>query len=70
MPRNKYSDQISTPKGSGPKGTMDQTSQEAPQDYCDQRREPDYSNNTKEKWLTGAVQATEKPGFDHTKKGK
>lgn len=57
--------------GGGKGGVMDQRSEEAPQDYCDQRREPDYSNKTSEKWLTGAVQATEKPGFDkNSKTGK
>jgi len=51
-----------------PFDTMDQTSEEAPQCPEDKRREPEYSNNTKEKWLTGAVQATRMPNYDHSQK--
>ena len=55
------------PKASG--GTMNQKSEEAPQ--CPQdARGPDYDNNTKEKWLTGAVQATKMPHYDNSKKWK
>ena len=66
MPRNKYSDQISTPKGSGPKGVMDQTSEEAPQ--CpEDARAPGYDNNHKMDWIRGANEdATTMPHFDHS----
>jgi hypothetical protein len=48
---------------------MDQSSEEAPQ--CpEDKRASGYDNNTREKWLTGAVQATEMPGFDKSKKWK
>jgi hypothetical protein len=40
-----------------PTDPMSQKSEEAPQDICD-KRGPDYDNNTREKWLTGAVPAT------------
>jgi hypothetical protein len=46
---------------------MDQTSEEAPQAPEDARA-PGYDNNTKEKWLTGAVQATRMPHYDHSRK--
>ena len=64
MPKNKYSSQITTPKGSGPKGVMDQTSEEAPQ--CpEDKRAADYDNNHKMDWVRGANEdATTKPGFD------
>ena len=66
MPKNKYSDQISTPKGSGPSGTMNQKSEEGPQAECDQRG-PGYDNKTPQSWITGANEdATTKPGFDHS----
>ena len=52
-----------------PTDPMSQKSEEAPQDICD-KRGPDYDNNTKEKWLTGAVPATSMPNFDHSKKWK
>lgn len=45
-------------------GLMSQTSEEAPQ--CpEDKRGAKYDNNTPRGWLTGAAQATEKPGFDH-----
>jgi len=51
---------------------MSQISEEAPQCPEDQRREPEYSNNVnrnpKERWLTGAVQATEYPCYDKSPK--
>lgn len=48
---------------------MSQKSEEAPQCPEDQRA-PDYDNNTKEKWLTGAVPATKMPHYDSSKKWK
>jgi hypothetical protein len=49
-------------------GVMSQVSEEKPQDPIDQRG-PDYDNNTnsnpKERWLTGAVQATKMPHYDN-----
>ena len=43
-----------------------------PQRPEDQRRELEYSNNVnsnpREKWLTGAVQATEMPHYDKSPK--
>ena len=48
---------------------MSQQTEEAPQAECDQRG-PDYGNNTNEKWLTGAVQATTMPNYDNSKKWK
>ena len=48
---------------------MDQSTEETPQDAVD-KRGPDYDNNTKEKWLTGAVPATKMPHYDNSKKWK
>jgi hypothetical protein len=47
--------------------TMNQKSEERPQ-FPEDQRAPDYDNNTKEKWLTGAVQATRMPHYDHSRK--
>ena len=48
---------------------MNQKSEEAPQ--CpEDARAPDYDNNTREKWLTGAVPATKMPHYDNSKKWK
>jgi len=47
--------------------TLNQETEEAPQDACD-RRGPDYSNNTPvNSWLVGGgkQQAIGKPGYDH-----
>ena len=52
-----------------PTDPMSQKSEAAPQDICD-KRGPDYDNNTREKWLTGAVPATSMPNFDNSKKWK
>jgi hypothetical protein len=53
------------------RGFTSNKTEEAPQDYCD-KRAPGYDNNVnsnpKERWLTGAVQATEKPHYDKSKK--
>jgi hypothetical protein len=50
--------------------TMDQTSEEAPQDACDKRREPAYTNVVPSNWLRGMGkgEAEGKPGFDHVGK--
>jgi hypothetical protein len=52
-----------------PADPMSQRSEEAPQAECDQRG-PDYDNNTKAKWLTGAVPATTMTHYDNSKKWK
>jgi hypothetical protein len=52
-----------------PTDPMSQKTEEAPQAECDERG-PDYDNNTKEKWLTGAVPATKMPHYDSSKKWK
>lgn len=50
--------------------TMDQSTEEAPQ--CpEDARAPGYDNNTPQSWVTGKNEdATRKPGFDHSKKGR
>lgn len=42
---------------------------QAPQDPID-KHGPKYDNDTPSNWLRGMPSACDKPGFDHTKKGK
>jgi hypothetical protein len=52
-------------------GSLNQTSEEAPQSK-ENKRGPDYDNNTPSNWLRGMPSAESKPSFDHGggKKGK
>lgn len=49
---------------------MDWKTEETPQDTCDKRREPEYSNNVARNWLIGCGkgEAEGKPSFDHVGK--
>ncbi len=51
------------------KGTLNMKSEEAPQ--CpEDKRGPDYDNNTPSNWLRGMPSAENKPNFDKSKAGR